>query len=360
MRRALRLALSLLLVAALGVSGWNLWQVLHSPAGSWLSDRAAETIAPAMARSMARHGDDAAVLARLDALLAEEPRNWPAIEAVEGVAAERGLGLPAALADRRAALHAADTGFWVTSQRCLACAWDPKACDFSAVLLCRAPVDLTPAGDIAGLLREGANHLAGRPVDEVDLALSLVGLTAVALVPLTAGSSAAVKAGSGMARTAWRMGALAPGLAQPLRRAAREGVDWARLPAARSADDLTALLRPTALRPALALAEDAGRLASAAGPRGALILLSRADTPAEARRIARAAEALGPRTLGRMEVLGKSRFLRATLRWSNELWALLSGLAAAFAALLGLVASQVGAGVLRRLRRLARAHRPGA
>ncbi|MDE3080091.1 MAG: hypothetical protein KGI94_08695, partial [Paracoccaceae bacterium] len=37
----------------------------------------------------------------------------------------------------------------------------------------------------------------------------------------------------------------------------------------------------------------------------------------DARRLADASEALGPKTLGRLEVLGKARFLRLTLRLSH-------------------------------------------
>jgi hypothetical protein len=354
MRRTARVLLTVLLLASLALSGWQGWRLASGWPGAVFVDRAAAEVVGRLDRALARRATAARLVARLETLLDDQPRNWLAIEALEGVAEERGIALPADLLARRAALHAQDTGWTVTGGKCLACMWDPRACDFSAVMLCRAPLDLTPLGDVAGVVREGSNYALGRDVDEVELILSVVGLTAVALVPVTAGGSAPIKVGAGLGKSAWRMGRLSPGLTAVFNRAARDGVDWARIGAVRGADDLAALTRPAALGPALSVAQDAGRMRSALGTRPALHMLSRADTPAEARRMANAAEALGPRSVGALEALGKSRFLRATRRWSREVWWAISGVIGAFAALAGLFWSVATSAALRRLRRLAR------
>lgn len=354
MRRAARACLAAVALPLLGLTCWQGWQLATDWPGAALVDRAQDDIAAGIDRALARHATPQVLDARLAELLDAEPRNWMAIEAVEEVAQARDHTFPEPLATRRAALHAQDTGFLATSAACAACAWDPKACDFSAILMCRAPVDLTPIGDVAGVLREGGNFALGRDVDEVDLALSVVGLAAVALAPFTLGTSGTIKAGAGMGKTAWRMGRLSEGLTTPLRRAAREGVDWARLPAVRSAGDFGALVNRAAVQPALDLASDAGRMHDVLGARRTLYLLSRAENGAEARRLANFAKATESRSIGALETLGKSRVLRATLRWSDQVWYAVAGLAGLVAALAALGWNLIGSAGLRGLRRLAR------
>lgn len=358
--RLARALLTLLLIGALALSGARLRALAQSPAGSVMVERSADGLRAATERALMRAAAEGAIEARLEALLSAEPRDWPAIEAVEAVAAERGIALPEALAARRTALHAADHGLAAAAGRCVACAWDPRACDLSAALLCGVGINLTPLGDVAALARAGLDHALGREVDEVDVILSAVGLAAVVLIPATGGTSATVKAGAGMVRTVWRMGRLAPALADVLRGAARQGLDWARLPAARSAGDVAAALRPAALAPAMDLARDAARMRAAGGIGPAVRLLSAATTPAEARRLANAAEALGPRSVGALEVLGRARLLRLTLRLADEVWWAVAGIFAALSALAGAAGAALGAALLRALRRTLRQAARGA
>jgi hypothetical protein len=352
--RLARLLALLLALAAAALTASGILQLATAPAGAAVVGRSAAGIRAVVEAALAGAATPAAVAGRLEALLAAEPRDWLAIAAVEEVAADRGLVLPPVLAARRAALHAADHGLAARAAACAACIWDPRACDLTTLLACRLPVDLTPVGDLAGLMREGTRHALGEEVDEVELVLSGVGLVAVALAPLTGGSSAAIKAGAGLARLAWKGGRLAPGLAAVLVRAAREGLDWAGLAAVRSADDLAALARPAALAPALAIAADLGRLQAALGLRRTLHLMPHAADAAELGRLTRAADALGPRTTGALEILGKGRLMRATLRLADEVWAAVAGalwLAAAAASAAG---QALGAALLRALGRALR------
>ncbi|MFN4102614.1 MAG: hypothetical protein ACK4GT_22865, partial [Pararhodobacter sp.] len=145
-------------------------------------------------------------------------------------------------------------------------------------------------------------------------------------------------------------GRLAPEILGTFRRAVMFGVDWARLPAVRSADDLALLARPAVIRPAVDVAQDLGRLNTRLGTRQTLHLMGAIDTPAEAARVARAADALGPRTLGAMEMLGKSRFMRLGLRFGDEVLALIAGFISVLASLAALLApalARLGRGVGR-------------
>lgn len=349
-----RFALSGLLIASLVLAAVNLRALALAPVGAAFVERGQAGIAAATERALAVHATPDAITVRLEALLAEEPRNWLAIEAVEAIAAERALALPADLLARRAAAWEADSGFVIVTQACVQCAWDATTCDLSTALLCRAPIELSPIGDLSGVIRGGVDYLAGRDVDEVDVILSAIGLTAVALAIGTGGSSLAIKAGAGLAKLAKSMNRLPASLTRPLIRAFREGVDWKGVTRARSVDDLVGLLRPEVMRPVALIVGDIGRMADRTGVGGALHLMKHVDDPADLSRLARASSALGPRTVGVVEVLGKTRLMRLTMRVADEVWFAATGLIGALAALLGLLQSAFSSMALRLMRRAAR------
>lgn len=353
MARLARALAALMALAAAGLAAASLAELAEAPAGAALVARSAAGIRAGVDAALARAATPEAIAARLSALLAAEPRDWHAIASVEAVAADRAVALPAGYVARRVALYAADHGPAARLAACAACIWDAGRCDLTALVACRLPVELTPAGDLAGLLREGTRHALGQEVDEVELVLSGVGLAAVALVPVTAAGSAAVKAGASLARLAWRSGRLAPGLASDLVRAAREGIDWAALARMRPGDGLAGLVRPAALAPALAIAADIGRIEAAVGLRATFGLLAAAGDAAELGRLADAAAALGPRTSGAIELLGKGRLMRATLRLADEVWAALAGALWLVAAAAGAAGQAAATAMLRALGRRA-------
>lgn len=353
--RLARAILTLILIGSVALTGTTAYRIATNSALTPFVDRTGDAIVAATDRALARGATPARIAERLEALLAEDPRNWIAIRGVQEVAAERGIAVAPDLQVRIDAAWAADDSLWSKTTGCLACAYDPANCELSAELICQAPMAITPLGDIAALINEGFAYTTGEDVDRLNLALALVGLGASALVIITGGTSSTIKLGAGAARMARQMGLLSPRLVRLADRSLAEGVDWARLPAARSSDDIAAAIRPAAFAPLAAIASDTARIARKAGPAEALNLLRHVDDAPEARRIANAAEALGPRTAGRIEVLGKGRFLRATVRFSDialELLAGLYGLALSAAQL----AASILTGMLRRgLRWLARA-----
>ena len=91
-RQAARTALSLLLIASCALAGWSLWQVRQNPALRPFVDQGADQIVAATDRWLAANATATEIEARLEALLAEDKRNWLAIRAVEGVAADQGAG----------------------------------------------------------------------------------------------------------------------------------------------------------------------------------------------------------------------------------------------------------------------------
>ena len=348
-----RIVLSCCLIGALAVSGFNIWTLLHSPAGAAFTARSQEGIAAASERALLRAATAETVSARITSLLAETPRNWLAITASESLAAERGINLPPDVTVRRDEAYSTDHGLWMTGQKCARCTIDASTCELSAILLCRAPVDLSVIGDVAGLTRGAGAHLAGRDVDQVEMILSAIGLTAVALTVASGGSSLSIKAGAGFAKMAKAMNRLPATLTRPLMRAARAGIDWARLPSARRTQDVADLMRPAILSPATKIIEDTGRMVRRTGTLDGLHLMKYVDDPTDLSRIARVSEALGPRMVGVAETLGKSRLLRLTMRVADPVWHAAAGMIAALAALLSLVQSAMASSVMRLMRRIA-------
>jgi hypothetical protein len=325
-RSVLRLCIALLLVISSTSFLLSGWRLVSDWPGSLLIERTGTQIAAYIDLQMTRAVTLDAVAVRLTDLLEESPRNWLAIEAVEEVAADYEVNIPHDIEQLRDELYLADTGFWATATSCLGCAVSVESCEFSLIIMCRAPIDLTPVGDVVGVVREGGNYLLGRDVDMVDLGLSAVGLTAVAVMPLTGGTSGGVKVGAGISKMAWRMGSLSPDFLPPFRRAVREGFDWTRIGLVRSQADLALLARPEILAPAVGIVRDAGRVADAVGSQRALYLLSRAESPTELRQLAAISEQIGPRAVGALELIGKSRLVRTSMRYADEVWYMVVGL----------------------------------
>lgn len=257
------------------------------------------------------------------------------------LAEAEGLALPEEVLQAYQIAHAQDHSALARASTCAACAYDLRVCTMGADLACGLGVNLTVAGDLLSLGRESGAWYRGDQVDQLDVTLSFIGIGATGLVIFTGGTSYTLKAGAGMMKVAHRMGRITPGVRRLYTRAFREGVDWARVPAVRNADDLARVARSDALRPALDMTNALGGLRDTAGLRGALHLVRQMDNVGDAQGVARASRALGPRTVGAFEVLGKSRFLRTGLRLTQPLLDALAGLAAAVSALMGLLGNRV-------------------
>lgn len=352
MRALARLVLTLALIASLVLMLRTGAVIAAGPELAVYRDAAASEIVAATETALADQATPEKLAARIAARLNEDPRDWVVIDALTGLAGERGIDLPPELVDRLQSLRDQDSGFLATAQACGACVMDTASCTVNLVLMCRAPIDLTFVGDFAGLARGGVAYVSGGEVDEVDLALSVVGLGATVLVIATGGSSLAVKAGAGLAKIARGMGRVSDGLASVTRTALREGVDWARLPAVRSVDELGPILRTDAFAPLVSIASDLTRLQTSVGTARALHLMPLVADANTARRLANAAEALdGPRLVARAEMLGPARLLRATVRLTDTALGFAASLMSFLTLLAMAIVGAVKSAVLRRLRR---------
>lgn len=353
LRGLTRLVLLLVLAASLAGTTLTAARIAANPLMAPFAEATAAQIIAATDRMLAEAATPATLQAHIANRLAQTPRNWLALDALLDLANERKVALPEDLTDAVQIAREDDHSYYATVSSCAACAYDPAQCSLNQVMVCQAPVALTPIGDIAGITRAGVAYAAGEDIDQIDLALSVVGLGATAAVLASGGTSAVVKAGASLAKLARKMDRLSPRLVAMASDAVRVGVDWARLPAVRSLDDLSAAIRAEAFVPLANTLTDLDRLRAATTATTALHLLPLVDDAADARRLANAAEALGPKLAGRAELLGKARLFRATLRLSETAWALTAALSSLLLSAAGLLTSLIQHSLLKRLKRVA-------
>lgn len=351
LRRLIRRLLLVVLAGSFAGTVLTTARIAMDPALSPLRMASAGAIRAETDRMLAETATPGAVAARITERLDEVPRNWLALDALKALAEERAIPLPDDLRTRFAMSRAADHGVLAQTTSCVTCLGDALQCSLNQVFYCQGPVALTPVGDVLGITNAGIDYASGNQVDQVDLALSVVGLGATVAVVASGGSSAAVKAGAGLVKLARKMGRLSPRLVTMAEDAVRTGVDWAMLPAVRSVDELRAVIRTEAFAPLTSTLADLERLRAATGTTTALHLLPLVDDASDARKLAVVAEALGPGTVGRAEMLGKARLLRATLRLSETAWALAASLSALMLSFAGLLGSALNHRLTRALRR---------
>ncbi|MES2143633.1 MAG: hypothetical protein V4516_04585, partial [Pseudomonadota bacterium] len=272
--------------------------VLRDPALRPMVEAGADRIIAATDRMMAAEATSDRMALLITARLAEDPRNWVALDALDEVVAERGMVLPPDVVAAMSTAKAKDDSLTAQLGGCAACAWDIAQCSLSQAFVCKAPILMTPVEDVRGIVKAGVDYSTGAGVDQLDLGLSVLGLSATALVIISGGTSGGIKAGTVLVRLARGMDLLSPRLTGRLVDALRRGIDWAALPAMRSSDDVARLIRGDLLAPVASIASDLARISDAIGPARTLHLLPLVDDAADARGIARAAEALGPKIVG--------------------------------------------------------------
>lgn len=324
-RRIARHILTLALAGSLALTAITVARIGMDPTLAPLRDASASEIDAAIAREFARL-DPGTIPARITEHLVAPRRDWVVLQALHDLAADLGQPLPVELQSAYDAALAEDSGFWANAANCAACTLDPAACTLSNFLICQAPIMLTPIGDLATILDGAIDHMAGEEVDRVAIVLSIIGLGATATVVASGGTSVAAKLGASGLKLARGMGRLSPRLTDLITRAATDGVDWIALRRARNLEDVALTLRADAFAPLVSVAADLDRIRQATDTTTALHLLSRIDDAADARRLANATEAVGPRILAKAEVLGKARLLRATVRVTGVGYALIGGM----------------------------------
>ncbi len=360
MRRVARVARLILLLWGMGSAaafGTVLYWIATDPTARALRDATLDEITATTDRMLAETATPDHLAALIRERLDQDPRNWLALDALLDIASQNAIPLPPDLTTRFATLREEDHGVLATAGSCAVCLVDSASCTLTEVFVCQAPINLTPVGDVLGIGKAASAYALGNEIDTVDLALSIVGLGATVAVLTTGGGSLVAKAGAGLMKTALKMGRVSRPLLAVFETAIRRGVDWAKLADARSLDAVRAALRMEHFDEVTRIANALGDVAGKTDLTTALHLLPMVDNAADAERLAKTATALGPRLLGRAEVLGKARLFRATLRITDlATWALTSfaAFAAGLASLVGMAVDGLIRHFLRGISREAR------
>lgn len=293
------------------------WLATLSPFAAPMVQKSSAQIEAALTRAMARDVTLAWLLPRVqEAILVQDLAQ---LDLLLGLANDHGIVLPLRMVEDIAALDAAASGVIARGVACGTCAVDITACATLAQIgACALPFELTPAGDVNALRRAGAAYVAGEDVDDLEVGLAVLGLGATGAVLATGGSSYTIKAGTTVLRMARRLGTVTAPFAARLSTLLGDAVRWDRM------GDLAALrTQPAQLVDATKLAEltdiggSLGRVADTTSVAETVILLRHVDSAQDAASLARVTDALGPKTRGAFEVLGKSRVFRATVRLSD-------------------------------------------
>jgi len=338
--RAARAVLLLWSAATIAAAGWA---VSQNPFASAMVARSAEDAAAALDRAVARTVDAEWLTPRLEAAVAAGDPDEADVLLRLGDA--HGVAVPD---DIRAAAEAVgDRGRGLAA--CGTCALDSGACaDLAQLAVCNLSVEMTTLGDLNALRRGLGDHMAGTPVDRVDVGLGLLGLGATGAIVVSGGTGAGVKVGASFLRLARRADLLSPGLRASVDDAVRGAVRWNEAGRAVRGEVAPAALLDTARTArAGAIARDAARLAWNTSPADGLALMRLADDPAELAGLARLSDAAGAATRPGVRAIGKARALRTLARVSD--------LALAAVGLLALAAAQIGALLAMLLRRALRA-----
>ena len=352
--RLTRLLLLVAFLASLAASVWSVTQIWSNPALVPLREATFDEITSSVDRALALEATPAVVAERISDRLSEAPRNWVAIDALVALADDRAIEIPREITEDIEQARSEDYSATALASECVRCIVDISECSLSAALVCKGPILLTPIEDLRGLGQAAFDAYEGDEVDRIDLGLSVLGLSATALSIPSGGTSLSVKAGASAAKLARGLKLMSPRLTEMADTGLRAGVDWAKLPAVRSPDDLATVLRTDALAPLTATLGDLGRSVDVIGPSATLHLLPLVDDARDARALARLAESIGPRVTGAAEVLGKSRLFRAVLRVTDVTIGLFAGVAGLILSVTSALASFVNSAVLRRARHLSR------
>ena len=345
------LVISVLLTAA------SIYAIWSQPEFQILVDRSSSAIEASIETEIARIVTPDLVEERLHARLIEDKRNWVVIGALREIAEERNISLSAELQTEYDQAYEVDHDAWQNVQDCTTCLWDVKNCDLSPELLCQGVAALSPVGDITGIIRQSGNYMTGNTVDEFELVLSAVGLGAVIVVPLTGGTSWTIKTGTALARIARRMDLLSPKLIRSVKYSLHEAVDSKNVSQpslVKLKSKFTKSLRSDSLKPIIDTLKSFARMKESVGLLPALHLTRYVDNSLDARKLARITEVQKKRSVSIMELLGKNRTLRAAMRFSDEIWCVISGIAGMIMAIIGLMFKAILSMVMTGLRKAAR------
>ncbi len=322
-------------------------------------EREPERITLRLDQMIAAEVDQAWTDARLEAALAEDPRDWFKIDLILEVAAAEQVSPDPALKAQMESARKSDEAMLRRVDRCAQCASDTAKClDLHTLAICNTLSEMGRIGDVKTLVRNAKAQMAGEQVDYHEVGIAFLGLgygvlrIAGPMVGIPPPAVKMVKRGVKLlrrrvkvARSVQRRAVfLTESFEKEIYRYVRAlDLQWSKIPAwvARGGGDVAQVLNPVTLSRLRGTVADLGRIYHAAPSLdGTWRLLRHVDNSADATRLARLAETVGAsRTHQAFHVLGKPRVFRAMVRLSDAVITTIIWIIATVVLAAGLVAS---------------------
>lgn len=213
---------ALLITVSIALTMFSTWQISTSHGGRFLIERSQSDLEERLAKISMSEADQISLEQALRSELDSEPRNWVVIDSIESIADRRSIALNETIKEDLDLARSADHSLLKTAAECARCALDSSSCQLSKAMACGTAVSMTPIGDVAGIAKAGSDYWNENEVDQIDAALSVIGLGATAMSFGTAGSSLTVKAGAGFLKFAYLTGNIPPSIIRTLRTAASQ------------------------------------------------------------------------------------------------------------------------------------------
>jgi hypothetical protein len=202
--------------------------------------------------------------------------------------------------------------------------------DSEAGLACVVATDLTSVGDIRDLVEQGGNYLGGRPVDNLMLGVSAVGLTLTAATVATGGGAMPLRVGASFLKAVRKAGKIPPRLAAELGGIVARSIDASALDEAITLArqmrlgelqrPLGRLLNPRAMAAVSDVAADLGTIHKVGGVRALKLSVEVADSTRDVKALAKTAQIYGDRFPAVLRVLGRGAVHAADLVWRLGGW----------------------------------------
>ena len=319
----------------------NLHQIVVSNGGKYLVANSKSEIEKRLNKFTLSKVTESKLEQKISSELSVKNRNWVIIQSLQNIALNNKYDISDELSEKIKVLYNKDHSLKKNLISCSQCALNSQNCDSSIALICGITIEMTSIGDIMSISRAGVDYVKGDPIDKIDVALSIIGISANGLALTSGGSLLPLKAGSSFLKIAYLSGNVSKEITRALRLSVSNGIEWSKLPKVRSRDDLASVINVDTFKPVLDTSSSIGSIVSKTNSKQGMYLLKGSRSIDELKQIASVTDVLKDQTPGYFALLGKSRLLKITLKLSDEVYKIIKGIIGMIFSLLGMFYSLI-------------------
>ncbi|MFT0213482.1 hypothetical protein VQ643_12885 [Pseudomonas sp. F1_0610] len=299
--------------------GWQLYQLATHPYVSFLIDVTEDELQRNIERSLLVFADQTKVEQKLREALLETPADWLVIDLMQEYAQEQKFSLNTALLEQIELRDSEERGYWAAAQDCWQCVRDPEHCPISFAQTCNVVTEMTPVGDVRSLIIEYGHWQNDQEVDQLNVALSVVGLGATAAAVGTVGSSLSIKVGAGFIKAAKNAKRLNSKLTRFLVRNTAGLLDFSKVPKGWVSEPrlLKQAINSEKYQNITQLAGGVGDMLRGAGFARTIKYVNTIDDAHDAAKLGRLAKVSKSRGIVALEMMGKNRLFKQMSKYSR-------------------------------------------